>query len=144
MLSLGGSRETLGKPTVVARVSTQSHRAMASSALLSILHLERGIVPRTQAQALSDRACGAKRTQRWNALPSAGPRDTQGEDALTPAAAAGASAGAGRRSYAGCGRGSGLCSAQVMSCSGRRNGSVLACSPGVPGLSVQCERGLKL
>lgn len=39
-------------PTEAARVSTQSHRARASSALLSIPHLAPGAMPRNQAPVL--------------------------------------------------------------------------------------------
>lgn len=108
VLSLGVWRESPGKPTEAARVSTQNHRATASSsALLSILHLALGIEPSSQARTLSRSL--AQRSHRGGLRPrSARPGRAQGTGALAPAAAAAVSADTGQPGYPGCGTQSGL------------------------------------
>lgn len=126
-------------PTKAARVSTQSHRAMASSALLSIPHPAAGAVPRAGAPVLSPPARPAKKGWRWTARCSAGLRGAQGEGASAPASAAGSPAGAGSRGCAGCGTTPDSLQRASAVRAGRGNPTLHGLLAGVPGPSAEGE-----
>lgn len=114
---------------------------MVNSALPSIPHLARGAVPRIRAPVLSPPAFPAKKAWRCHACHRAGLRSAKGEGALAPAAAAGASAGAGKRGYPGCGTPPGFLSRASDDPRGRGN-TTMHCllSPG-PGTQYRVGAG---